>query len=150
MPAKIDYTAWRFWVDMANLAWGLAVCIYVWFQTRRKDIDQKFKTVGNNIKAMGTTIGERCERQCQRIDDLEKKDIAIESKVDSMPGHNEVKELSDRINVLQGTISELNGRLGGINRAVDLLNEHHINGGNSIELIEAINKVLSAAGKEKG
>ena len=129
MVAKIDYTAWRFWMDMANLAWGLAVCVYVYFATRRKVIDQRFTKVDGDIKSLGKDIDKRCGTQCGRIDGLEKNNLELQLKIEHVPTHQDIKELSERITTLHGTLSELNGRLGGINRAVDLLNEYHLKPG---------------------
>lgn len=129
MVAKIDYTAWRFWMDIANLAWGLAVCIYVYFMTRRKAIDQRFTKVDDDIKILGENIDERCGRQCSRINGLEKNDLEQAMRIQYMPSNQDIKELSQHITTLQGKLSELNGRLTGINRAVDLLNEYHLKPG---------------------
>ena len=96
---------------------------------RRKAIDQRFTRVDGDIKSLSKDIDKRCGTQCGRIDGLEKNNLELQLKIEHVPTHQDIKELSERITTLHGTLSELNGRLGGINRAVDLLNEYHLKPG---------------------
>ena len=68
-------------------------------------------------------------RSAAGYDGLEKNNLELQLKIEHVPTHQDIKELSERITTLHGTLSELNGRLGGINRAVDLLNEYHLKPG---------------------
>lgn len=136
MP-DVDYTAWRFWLDIGQILWGLAVCVYVYLATRRKAMEQRFAGVETSLtrqiaalrtdieaarKERANEIENRCGRQIERIAILERNEQTLEMKLNEMPSHRDIRQLSDNI-------SQLNGRLEGINRAVDLINEFLINQG---------------------
>lgn len=53
----------------------------------------------------------------------------VESDMGKLPERRELQDLSVQIVSLTERIGRLDGRLSGINRAVDLLNQHHLNGG---------------------
>ena len=65
---------------------------------------------------------EKKEKEAARVTEVE-KDLG------KLPERHELRELFDKIAILSASLGELNGRLSGINRAVDLLNQHHINNG---------------------
>lgn len=52
----------------------------------------------------------------------------LKDGVAKLPTREEVLELGKTISRLTETVGNLNGRLTGINRAVDLLNQHHLRG----------------------
>ena len=142
MFPEIDYTAWRFWYDVANSAATIIIALYVWWVTRKKGIEKRFSKIEESITSAlarhrrdidevrdkrAEKIDLRCEQRTQRIVSLEKESGAMTLKLSHMPNHADIKELSGRIDKLHGSLSELNGRLSGINRAVDLINEFLIN-----------------------
>lgn len=57
---------------------------------------------------------------------LEGKIATLGENVHSLPPRSELKDLSDKIGSLSEKLGHLDGRLSGINRAVDLLNQHHL------------------------
>ena len=73
---------------------------------------------------------EDCRKEAEKK--KEKTDTrvgAIETGVHKLPERSELQELSNKIGRLTEKLGKLDGRLTGINRAVDLLNQHHINSG---------------------
>ncbi len=132
MP-DIDYTAWRFWFDVGQSVGTIAIAIYVYFMTRRKAVDQRFVKIESSItralKEHRDDLDERCSQRKTRIETIEREARATVLKLENVPSHKDLAKLSERINDLNGSMSELNGRLGGINRAVDLINEFLINQG---------------------
>ena len=142
--STIDYAAWKFWFDVAQSIGTILIGVYVYFMTRKKGLDKRFEKIeagiSKELKDHRKEIDDRCTRRHegidtslnvyrQCIDSLERSDQALDLKMQHMPTHHDIKELSGRIDLLHGTMSELNGRLSGINRAVDLINEFLINQG---------------------
>lgn len=124
-----DYTAWRFWFDFAQLAGTLAIGVYVWWDRRKKTNETRFAslegTVSGHAGAIKTLADAKekkdldCDRRLQRITDLERD-------VHHLPSRQELSDLSKTIGALTEKLGTLDGRLTGINRAVDLLNQHHL------------------------
>jgi len=121
MP-DIDYTAWRFWIDIAQAAGTIIIGVYVWMVNRKKAVEKRFA----KIEAV---FDKRCATRKAQIETLEKNGASLKMQLEHMPNHQDIKELYGRIDLLNGSLSELNGRLVGINRAVDLINEFLINQG---------------------
>ena len=151
MPFDIDYSTWRFWFDVVQTGGTIAIGVYVWLVNRKKAVEKRFSGIDRRMVTIETNnagilpelekhmatlmesyrqrIDERCRSRERRIDEVEKDNRIIRTKLDHMPNHQDIKELSTRIDQLHGSLSEFNGRLKGINRAVDLMNEFLINQG---------------------
>ncbi len=104
MP-RINYAALQFWVTIVQGLISLGFAVYVKRAMRDKATEER-------ITKLERDIGDRCHRHQERTTTLE-----VDYK--HLPSQ---KDLAD----LNANISELSGRLGGINRAVDLLNQHHL------------------------
>lgn len=122
MAADMDYTVLRFWSDIAQTAATVAVWIYVWLVNRKKAMDRRFSN-------MAQTVEVRCQACTRRIDELEKEETALQMQVRHMPTHKDIKEMSEKMESVKESMSKLSGRLEGVNRAVDLINEFLINQG---------------------
>ncbi|BBO73451.1 hypothetical protein DSCW_08680 [Desulfosarcina widdelii] len=150
MDAVVDYTVWRFWFDVAQTIGGILLGFYVWWVNRKKAAEKRFSGIEKRISEVEASLKglpALCGSRGREIETMKREGRDLQVKVAHMPDHEDVKALSGRIELLNGSLSELNGRLTGINRAVDLLNQHHINGGNSVELLQALGKII--AGKEE-
>lgn len=118
----MDYTAWRFWVDIAQTAGTIIIGVYVWMVNRKKAVEKRFAKIEE-------VFDKRCALRKTQIEVLEKNGESLKMQLGHMPNHKDIKQLYQRIDLLHGSLSELNGRLVGINRAVDLINEFLINQG---------------------
>lgn len=98
-----DYTVWRFWLDVLVLAGVAANTIYTWWANREKITSQKFRAFEDRLTTAENSI-----------------------KNPSCKYHVGFEERLDTIN---SGVSKIEGRLEGINRAVDLVNEFLINQG---------------------
>lgn len=132
MP-EIDYTSWRFWLDVIRLAGTIALWVYVYLVTRRKAVEARFEKIEESItrelRMHRREIDDRCRRRMTRIEGLEGNDQQVRVKMGQMPNQRDIKDMSRRLDMIQSTMSEMGGRLEGINRAVDLINEFLINQG---------------------
>jgi hypothetical protein len=61
-----------------------------------------------------------------RVGQTEVKVANLGESVHTMPPRSELQELSNKIGSLNEKLGYIDGRLSGINRAVDLLNQHHL------------------------
>ena len=109
--ALMDYEAWRFWAGVAQMFFNIAIAIAVWSGKKRQAAKKYVDTL-----------------VC-RIERAEKDVIGIKAEISSLPDQRRFDALSADINRLTSEIGELRGRLGGVNRVADLMNQFLINQG---------------------
>jgi hypothetical protein len=61
-----------------------------------------------------------------RVTRSENRLSELEGDVHALPARSELQTLGDKIEKLTEKLGHVDGRLTGINRAVDLLNQHHL------------------------
>lgn len=99
----IDYTAAKYWLDVAQLLGIIGVGVYTWWSNREKVTAKKFGDHERRLTEVETCLKHpRCEYH-----------LGFESRLDTM----------------HGDIRELTGGIKGLRRAVDLMNEYLINQG---------------------
>lgn len=107
----MDYDSARFWADIGQWVFNAIVAGYLWVNQRRQatttQIENAYKQIAVN----------------------EKDIVRLRADFNALPNRGEFIELGKEIRALTGELSETKGRLSGINRAVDLINEHLINKG---------------------
>lgn len=137
MP-KIDYTALWFWLNVGHLVITAAIGVYVWWANREKVTAGKFarleKQVGERItrgelEEFKTEQKERLGRHRKEMVDMANRLIRIESDICHLPGQQAIENLGNRITALHGSLSEFSGKLQGVHRAVDLINQFLIEKG---------------------
>jgi hypothetical protein len=99
-----DYTAYRFWFDVAQFAGLCILGVYTWWGNRAKVTSRRFK----------------------KYDDRLNK---LEQRAEAGPTPEQYRSLKDTMGELHGDLREFKGKFEGINRAVDLINEFLINQG---------------------
>ena len=68
-----------------------------------------------------------CRKEtAKKVDKADDRINDIDSDVGKLPERHELTDLSSQIVSLTEKLGKLDGRLAGINRAVDLLNQHHL------------------------
>ncbi len=75
------------------------------------------------------SLGQKFVSRCDYERDMDKhiaRVTELEQGAYKSPTRDEVKDLSDKLGGLGEKLSRIDGRLTGINRAVDLLNQHHL------------------------
>jgi len=103
-PAGIDYGAWKLWIGIAQWAFNLVVTGYLWVSRRH-----------------GADLGQ--------IRTNERMILDLKTRFECMPTERQIEDLSHEMRGLTKELSETKGRLSGLNRAVDLINEFLINQG---------------------
>lgn len=133
-----NYNAWRFWFDVVQLAGTVIIGAYVWWSNRVKVTAKRFEALERevNLRASALTVrdakkeqGARCAIHLARTAAAESAIVRIDSDMKHMPTAGDISALSSQIGQFQKDLGELSGKLSGINRAVDLINEFLINQG---------------------
>jgi outer membrane murein-binding lipoprotein Lpp len=106
-----DWGAMKFFLDLLLAVGVVAVGVYTWWVTR-----------GQATKAAIDAVGER-------VDHVEHRVARVEQDVKHLPTHDDVMDLSAKISNLHGDLRELRGSMKGVERSVQLINEHLINKG---------------------
>lgn len=134
----IDYTAWRFWFDVAQVAATVFIAGYVWWTNREKVNAKRFATLEKEVAERVTNTAltavnrerdRQCERHQERTDKVEEDVTRVALEVRHLPSHKDIAALSNHISGLHGSIERFSGRLEGLGRAVDLINEFLISQG---------------------
>ena len=108
---ELEQGAVKFWIYVAQWIFNVIVAIYLFFDRRQKKDLKEFKAA------------------CTQIALNEKEILKIRGDLRVLPSQTQFVELSKEIRSLTKELSETKGRLNGINRAVDLINEFLIQQG---------------------
>lgn len=77
-----------------------------------------------------TSEGVRHHREIKGQAERASTDVAaLKNKIEALPTRSEMRALTAEISNMNKSIGKLEGRLGGVGRAVDLVNQHLINTG---------------------
>lgn len=108
MKPGIDYSAWQFWFNVAQWIVTVFVALYVWLSNRGKIQKKDIEDVKETITCIGT-----------RVTKLETGAIS----------KDDLTAVYDRVNSTDGTVQKLDGKMDGVIRAVDRIQEHLLNNG---------------------
>jgi hypothetical protein len=106
----VDYSAWRFWFDVLQLIGVLFIGVYTW--------------IVNRSKANRTAI-DRVDARVSRVQD---RVTLLENDVRHLPDHDDLGAIHDKVNTVASGMSHIQGELHAINRTLNLINEHLLNG----------------------
>lgn len=133
-----NYLAWKFWTDNLVLLVVIANALYTWWSSREKVTASRFaaleKEVAERLRksdlAKASAIRDRqCTDHKNKIEELSKAYSALHIEVTRLPDRREITNLGNSMEKLSEKIGNLEGRLSGVNRAVDLINEFLIEQG---------------------
>lgn len=102
----MDYPVVKFWMDVAQFALTIAVWLYVWQSNRHRVTAERIEAIEEVQAAQG--------RSLERLDE----------HIRHLPGHSDVGGIYKRIDDVHGDLRQVVGRLDGLSRAVDLINQH--------------------------
>ncbi|WP_028319335.1 hypothetical protein [Desulfobulbus elongatus] len=130
----LDYTALRFWMDVGQTVATVAIGIYVWWNKHRAKIVKRFAELESwrqehvpRVDAMETAVKEmqeKCSSHQNQTGQLDRGMIAVQAELRHLPGKKEIDMLTRQIGDMNEKMGRMDGRLAGINRAVDLMNQH--------------------------
>ena len=117
---SIDYEAWKFWFQVLQFFGTLLLGVYVWISNRHRVTNDK-------IEEVKTANSKGLEKARTRMDSHDTRLTCIETEIRALPKGTDIAALSQRLAIQNALLKYLAGRLKGIGRAVDLINEHLIN-----------------------
>lgn len=133
---NLDYVAWRFWIDIGQTLATVAIGVYVWWDKRQTQGVKRINRIeawqveqGPKITALAELVTDRngkCSDHEKRTNQLEKDHQVMQANIQNLPDKDDLAELTKQIGRLTEKLATVDGRLTGINRAVDLLNQHHL------------------------
>jgi len=106
-----DYTAWKFWLDVAQLLGIIGVGAYTWWTNRSKATQKKFKGLE------------------ERISVVEFEGSSLKKAFKARPPCLHHAEFDLRLRGVQEGVSNIEGRMVGIGNSLDLIQTHLIAGG---------------------
>lgn len=134
----MDYAKWKLILDIVLIAINAGIGLYVWWTNREKVTHARFeqleKEVGKRVtredlqRAVDARDG-KCSTHQRETKTLEQAYNALHVEVSKLPSRSEIKELTDTMRDLNRQMGNLDGRMSGVNRAVDLINEFLIEQG---------------------
>ncbi len=127
----IDYTAWRFWFDILQLGGLCVLGGYSWWANREKVNAKRFASLEEEVRSRVTSealkvIHKERDALCSKH---QVRTEALETTLRGAPTRSEISNLTHEISVLTSKLGRLEGRLDGLNRVADLINEFLINQG---------------------
>ena len=146
---KFDYTALMFWFNIFQFLFTAAVAWYVRRVAKQKTTETRFRKIEANITQFATAkdldelqavtaqnltavqdkISAGCQAHQMRTSKVEATAAALRIELEHLPTQQQFEALNGSITALNGELKNTQGRLEGINRAVDLINEFLINQG---------------------
>jgi len=102
----------RTWVAIGQMAYNVAISLYLW--------------VNRRYQATNERVDEVKEKLSLRIEDIEKSVVRISADLSHIPSRAELNGLREDIRYLTSELGEMKGRLSGINRVADIMNEYLI------------------------
>lgn len=114
MTMKTDYNAWRLGFDIFQLVITGAVAAWVWVNNRAKatetDVKNVKECVDNDVKGIERSVN----RVANRVTALENRIITKE----------DLGAVYDRVNGVAGQVSEMNGKLDGVIKQGEIIQEY--------------------------
>lgn len=139
-PPAIDYSQYRFYFDVAQFILTGAIGVYFWISNRGRINRKRFVDLEKDVskKISATDFQEMldrqlpdCNKRLEQIKALEQNSIRFGAEMQSMPSREEIRSFTDGVSRLSAKIAKLDGKFEGVNRAVDLINDHLINKGSN-------------------
>jgi len=133
-----NYPAWKLAFDLIQMLGTLAVAIYVWWTNREKVTSQRFaaleKEVAERLKKTDldeakATRDHQCKEHKGKTDSLTQAYEHLHIEVSRLPDRREITNLDNSMKTLIEKLGVMEGRMSGVNRAVDLINQFLIDQG---------------------
>jgi hypothetical protein len=133
-----NYPVWKFFLDLAQMLGTVGIAIYVWWTNREKVTSQRFAALEKEVaerlkKADLDDAKSNRDRQCadhkNETRSLTTAYNNLHIEVTRLPDRREITNLDTTMKALAEKLGNLDGRISGINRAVDIINEFLIDQG---------------------
>lgn len=103
----------RTWLAIGQMAYNIVISLYLWVNRRYQATNERVDGVKEKLSS--------------RIEETEKAVVRISTDLSHIPTRAELNGLREDIRYLTSELGEVKGRLSGINRVADIMNEYLIN-----------------------
>ncbi len=110
----VDYTAADFWWKVCITTINMAIGAYLFWE-RHNDGTRR------RIDDMETDLDTRMDNHASRLS-------RVESRIEMLPGHEDLSDLHERINDVSKAVHTLYGETTGIKTTLGLIHQHLLNG----------------------
>lgn len=97
-----DYTAWKFWLDVAQWLVTLSLALFVWFDRGRRDNQGAIKEL------------------TQKMERIEHRVLKTEEQMLHIPTHDDIAQL-------RAQTAALESKLDGVGHTVDVIHDYLMN-----------------------
>ncbi|HIC79858.1 MAG TPA: hypothetical protein EYP07_02680, partial [Kiloniellaceae bacterium] len=108
---ETDYGAWRFWFDVAQSAFMLAVSIWAWQANKHRATKSTINRIEgqfeNDIKGLDSRLDEHRDRL-----------TTVELELSHVPGPKDIGEIHYRVDQIGQGVKSLKGELKQINNTM--------------------------------
>ena len=106
----IDYLAWRFWIDIAQVLGLIGLAVYTWFVNRTKANSQAIEVLE--------------EKSDKRFSDHHTRLSVIEKELTHVPGEPEVGRIHNRIDQVGQGVKHIEGEMKQMNATLHLIQQY--------------------------
>lgn len=132
-----EYAKYQFYFNIFQFVLTCAVGFGAWWRTREKADDAKVQAAETNMQKRLESAKSERDKRCEEHKQQTAKDTAklqrlyehLHEEISHLPGRQELQDLTASMRNLTDRIGNLDGRMQGVNRAVDLINQFLIEQG---------------------
>lgn len=111
----MDYTAADFWWKVFITVINMGIGAYLFWERHSDGTTRR-------IAAMETDLDTRMDNHASRL-------ARVESRIETLPNHNDLTALHERINEVSKNIHTLTGEMTGAKTTLGLIHQYLLNGG---------------------
>lgn len=109
-----DLSNARFWFDVIQVVWAIAVPVYVWYSNRQRATKEAINRVEQKHDADVKTLEGRLQEQSNRV-------LMLEQQVMHLPNNDKIGQVHYRIDQLGQGVEGMKGELKQINHTLHLI-----------------------------
>jgi uncharacterized protein HemX len=117
---QLNYDALRFWLAFIIAVLSLATSVWVWWNGRSS-------ATRANIDAVNTRVTLVHEESRQMNTALRKDIDRLDVEVRTLPDHDDLKQVYERLGSVDRQLSQLVGSVKGVERGFEMINNHLLN-----------------------
>lgn len=116
----IDYTAAKFWMDVAQIVATFAIGIYVWWTGRTRATYAAIREVDKKQSGRHDQLETRLDRHSDRL-------LVLEKDIKALPTESHISDLYSKMNALNREMGELASQLESTSGLIRMHSEYLMN-----------------------
>lgn len=119
------------WYHIFQIVWTIGSAVVGWGLWRQARRQKKEKDRSEEIEALHKDHHRFKSDVRKHLGDIERRHDGLRRDINNMPTHQDIKDLTEKIERTNRQLSDVVGEFRAINRTVSLINEYFINRGES-------------------